>query len=353
MTNYNINHKRYSTSELIAHAVNQCNDLNIPVWERDLFEFILHWFDQSEQVSIYTSGSTGIPKKIHISKANMVLSASRTLRYFDVKAGENVLLCLPVKYIAGMMMVVRAFVGSLNLITVSPQKLSLHKLSETIDFASMVPLQLANLIDGGENLNNLRKLLLGGAPVAQTLTDKIIIKCKGEVWETYGMTETITHVAVRKIKDEPQLFHAIDGVSFSVDERECLVIHDALLGSDNIITNDRVDLISSTAFRLLGRIDHVINSGGIKIQPEELERLMESYIHGKFCITYLADESLGQMVVLVIEKGEDMDSIKHGIAAMESYQRPKKIFELIEIPALPNGKIDVQAVKKAIGLLLY
>ncbi len=345
---YLLNHKEYSQVGLITHAENQLKLLELADWERDLFSFVVQWFSATEFVSIYTSGSTGTPKEIRIPKISMRRSAKRTLQFFDVKPLENSLLCLPVKYVAGMMMVVRAFVGSLNLITLPAQHLQVSSVKDKIGFAAMVPLQIERLLDEHQNLEPISKLILGGTPVSQGLTEKIKTSFKGQVWETYGMTETVTHVAVRKIEDEAQVFQALPGISFSIDDRECLTITDPFIQDQPALTNDRVELLSETSFRLLGRLDNVINSGGIKIQPEELERLFERYIDGRFCITSMPHETFGQIVVLVAEEGADMDRIRQGINTLQSYLRPKKILELDHIPVTRNGKIDVKAVKDSI-----
>ena len=348
-SNYFVNHKKYSQAELLIYAQSKLKQRDLPDWERDLFSFIIAWFSGTETITILTSGSTGTPKKIEIPKSRMICSARRTLDYFDVKPFENILLCLPAKYIAGMMMIVRAFSGSLNLITISPQHLFLSDIEDKIGFASMVPLQVSKHLDESHNFDRLEKLLLGGAPVSQRLTEKVKSFFKGQVWETYGMTETITHVAVRRIEDEVQVFHALPGISFSVDERECLIISDPLIQEQPIITNDRVELRSGTSFRLIGRLDHVINSGGIKVQPEELERQLEPHIDHRFCITSMPHATLGQMVVLVVEEGADLEKIRSAIDTIDDYRRPKKIIELKHIPTSANGKIDMKSISERIN----
>ena len=349
---YSINHRKYTKDEIIILAESQSKRLDTPEWERDLYAFITDWFSPTEYMAIHTSGSTGIPKEILISKTKMIGSAARTLRYFDVKPNENILLCLPVTYIAGMMMVVRAFTGSLNLITLPPQQMQLSNIKEELGFAAFVPLQMDKLLNEGQNLGFMRKIILGGSPVSAVLEDKIRTSFTGQIWETYGMTETITHVAVRKIKDDVRIFFALPGISFSEDDRGCLVIDDPYLLDSPLHTNDNVELLSPTSFRLLGRMDHVINSGGIKVIPEKLESLMSPYVQGHFCITSLPDEVLGEMIVLVVEKGTDMLRIMQGIDTLKTYHKPKKVFELDQIPINQHGKIDVREVKQIINKLV-
>jgi len=348
---YFFHHREYTKDGLLTYAENKLKQPNLQDWERDLFSFIVQWFSATDYISIHTSGSTGTPKEIRISKDRMVRSAERTLQYFNVKPFENILLCLPVKYIAGMMMVVRAFTGSLNLLTLPSNQLQLDSVKDSIGFASMVPLQMDRLLNERQNFDLITKLLLGGTPVSFNLTEKLKVSFKGLAWETYGMTETITHVAVRKIFDEVQVFHALPGISFSSDEHERLIISDPFIQDQPVYTNDRVELLSKISFRLLGRFDNVINSGGIKIQPEELERLLEPVIETKYCITSVPDEKFGEMVVLVVEKGGDLNQIREKLRNLEGYKQPKKVIEIEKIPVTSNGKVDYKGVRVMINKL--
>lgn len=341
---YILNHQTFTRESILEFAAGKLGQPELSEWESDLYSFIQTWFSESPYISIYTSGSTGTPKEIKILKERMRLSALRTLDYFDIEPLGNILLCLPVKYIAGMMMVVRAFAGLLNLVTLSPNQLKIDQINDPIDFASMVPLQMERLLDEHQRLDIIRKLLLGGTPVSVSLSAKLKTSFKGQLWETYGMTETITHVAVRKLRDEAQVFHALPGISFSMDNRECLVINDPLIQDLPVQTNDRIELLSETSFRLLGRVDYVINSGGIKIQPEVLERTLEPHMMVRFCITSIPDETLGEMLVLVVEKGGNPEGIQSALTQIGSYSRPKKVIELEKIPITTNGKIDLKAV---------
>jgi len=346
---YSINHITYSHPGLLDYSVRQLQRHDLQEWEKDLYIFILEWFSPGQYVSIYTSGSTGIPKEIRLSKEDMCKSAERSLVFFDIKPGENALLCLSVKYIAGMMMVVRAFTGRLNLVTVPPQHLQLTHPGD-FHFAALVPLQLEKLTEEPQYLDNIKKLVIGGALLSSSLAKKLNASFHGKAWETYGMTETITHVAVREVTGTtpPLTFHALPGISFTIDERECLIIHDPLIHNRHIVTNDRIELLSSTSFRLLGRLDNVINSGGIKVQPEELENILSPYIQGKFCISSVPDDKLGNLVVLVVEKGTSLATLQEILDTIDPYHRPKKIIELAEFPLTSNGKTDQAVLKEKI-----
>jgi O-succinylbenzoic acid--CoA ligase len=293
-----------------------------------------------------------MPKSIEFTKAQMVRSAQRSLEYFNVQPAQKALLCLSVNYIAGMMMVVRAFTGKLNLILSPPDAVNI---SETIHFAAMVPLQVEKLITSGDVLCNYKKIIIGGTPVSAKLAESIVKEFPGKVWETYAMTETLTHVAVRELThDTPNIyFSALPGITFTKDIRDCLVIHDPLIQSEPIVTNDCVDLISDASFHLLGRIDNVINSGGIKIQPEAIEEILANYIEGMFCISSLRDSLFGEIVVLVLDAETKTHELQKGMDALDKYQRPKKTVELTKLPVNANGKIDRKKVKSLIETLQF
>ena len=343
-----INDLEYSSSELSNFAEKKIRSSSTPEWEKELYYFIIQWFSPNEYVSIFTSGSTGTPKEIKLLKTDMIKSANRSNTFFELKQLDNALLCLSVKYIAGMMMVVRAFCGKLNLITIPPQQL--EEIKKPLVFAAMVPLQIDKLLAQSNLLNTIAKIIIGGTPMNDSLTKKLLRVYKGMAWETYGMTETITHVAVKEIKknENNNIFNALPGISFSQDNRNCLVINDKLIQPKLLITNDHIELLSQTSFRLLGRYDNVINTGGIKVQPEELEEKLHPYIKGKFCITSMPDDKLGEIVLLIIEKEAIKSNLEKGLATISHYQKPKQIIEIDKIPLLNNGKIDRIALKKMI-----
>jgi o-succinylbenzoate---CoA ligase len=307
-----------------------------------LYNFIIQWFSPIETITIYTSGSTGKPKEIQLLKTDMIKSAIRSNTFFELKPFNNVLLCLPVKYIAGLLMVIRAFEGKMNLLTISPQNIVLNSLDGPINFAALVPIQVDKLISKPLKISKIEKIIIGGAPVSKSLSKLIVKNYKGKAYETYGMTETITHIAIKEINSnfENNTFNAVPNVHFSIDERNCLIINDSLIQPKPLITNDHVELISETSFKLLGRYDNIINTGGIKVQPELIEEKLSNYINGKFCISSIPDDTLGQLVVLVVEKTINNASIDNAFASLSNYQRPKKIIEIEKIPLLSNGKID-------------
>ena len=196
-------------------------------------------------------------------------SAQLTGKTFELKEGDSTLLCMPMKYVAGKMMVVRALALGLDLKVVEPSSSPLKGLNKPIDFAAMVPLQLEKSLN---QLDKVKTLIVGGGQVNPALVDKLR-DISTQVYETYSMTETLTHVAIKPLNgpNKQDVFQALDGVQFEIDERDCLVIHAPMLNPNPVLTNDLVALIDETSFHWLGRYDNVINSGGIKIIPEKVE----------------------------------------------------------------------------------
>lgn len=287
----------------------------------------------------------------------MVNSAVATGRYFKLTVDDSALLCLPATYIAGKMMLVRAMVLGLNLYIVPPSSNPLSKTSAVFDFAALVPLQAMNSL---LHLHRIKIVLIGGAPVSQELGAQLQTVANF-TYETYGMTETITHVAAKRINglsnttnnlDIP--FTVLPGISLTVDHRNCLVIDAPKVSNEIISTNDVVELISPTSFRWLGRFDNVINSGGIKLHPELIERILSRYITAPFFVTGLKDQNLGQQIVLVVEGKETPDTIRavlDSIKELEAYERPKHIMITAYFQRTESGKIQrAKTLKKVLEL---
>ena len=263
--------------------------------------FLIDWVNDDAFVYVKTSGSTGLPKQIKLEKQHMVNSAMATGSFFNLKSGDSALLCLPSEFIAGKMMLVRAMVLGLKLDYVAPNSKPLENNSKVYDFAAMIPLQLEKSI---AHIESIKKLIVGGAKMSTDLIQKVQDKATA-VFETYGMTETITHIAVKEIHNAQQIasetFKALPDVTFKTDQRNCLVIHAPSIANEKVITNDLVNLISSTEFEWLGRFDSIINSGGIKLIPEKIEAKLAAIIKERFFVAGIPDEKLGEKLVLVIE----------------------------------------------------
>ncbi len=314
-------------------------------FERNIGEFILDWLDDSPVVNVYTSGSTGIPKAITLKKEQMMNSALATGSYFNLTAKDSSLLCLPATYIAGKMMLVRAMVLGLDLYMVPPTSSPIKATDRSFDFGAMVPLQVSNSL---QFLHKVKTLIIGGAPISNTLLEELL-EIENCSFETYGMTETITHIAVKPLNQLLSSilptnlgFKTLPDVEISKDNRECLVINAPRVTDETIVTNDVVQLISATEFKWLGRYDNVINSGGIKIHPENIEKILAKFINNPFFIAGIDDEILGQKVVLVIEGNSKKDFLKkvNTINELQKYEKPKMVLNSMKFQRTDSGKIQ-------------
>jgi O-succinylbenzoic acid--CoA ligase len=301
-------------------------------FEQSVGDFLLDWFDDKSYIDMYTSGSTGEPKTIRVEKDAMVHSAIATGDFFGLEPGNRVLHCLPTDYVAGKMMFVRSFILGFDMDFVAPNSHPLEHNDEKYDFAAMVPLQAKNSI---KKLSNIKKIIIGGVKIHKSLEQELV-KLPIEIYETYGMTETITHIAAKKVGVEA--FTTLPHVTVSVNENQCLEIVAKNIGTEKIVTNDIVKLISDTQFVWLGRFDNVINSGGIKIMPEQVESKLSTLIARRYFVNGESDDTLGQKVVLYVE-GEPMD-IDHSLFdVLDKYEKPKEIVFIPKFRETATGKI--------------
>ncbi|MEY2692561.1 MAG: hypothetical protein RIT03_951 [Bacteroidota bacterium] len=290
-------------------------------YEQQLGLFLLNWFDESDTLELTTSGTTGLPKKIVLPKQAMVESAKATGHFFQLGAGTSALLCMSVQFIAGKMMLVRAMQLGWQLDAIQPQANPLQKVEKPYDFAAMVPLQVANSLD---KLSNINLILIGGAPLPAVLRQQLL-SLKINAFESYGMTETVTHIAVKSIQ-EPY-FTALPGVQFSTDQSDCLCIDAPRIAETTVVTKDVVQLISTTQFAFIGRADSVINSGGVKLFPELIEQKLANSIPQRFYIMGKPDATWGEKVVLVIE-GNPYELPTSIFSALGKFEKPKEILFL-------------------------
>ncbi|WP_395045875.1 AMP-binding protein [Flavobacterium sp.] len=300
--------------------------------EKPLGSFILDWFDEKNYLEIMTSGTTGKPKTIRIEKEAMVNSALATGDFFELKSGDKALNCLPVKYIAGKMMFVRAFILGLDLDFVAPSSAPMKRNEKIYDFVAMVPLQVENSLT---QLHQIKTLIIGGAKVNSDL-EKKLIQTKCNVFETYSMTETVTHIAAKRVGEKA--FTTLPNVSISQDERHCLVISAPNLNVKNIVTNDIIELVSDNQFIWLGRQDNVINSGGIKLFPEQIEAKLSEKITNRFFVAGIPDEKLGEQLVLFIE-GNPYEIESSFFDDLDKYEKPKQIKFIPHFIETETGKI--------------
>jgi O-succinylbenzoic acid--CoA ligase len=301
-------------------------------FEKPVGNFLLDWFDSKTYIQMETSGTTGDPKTISVSKQAMVDSAIATGDFFDIHPGNRALQCLPVKYVAGKMMLVRAMILGLDLEFVAPSSHPMKNNEINFDFVAMVPLQAQNSLS---ELKKVKKLIVGGAAVSKVL-EKQLLKLPTEVYETYGMTETITHIAARKLGEKA--FTVLPNVTISYDDRNCLVIHAPRISPEVIITNDIVELVNENQFIFLGRMDNVINSGGIKLIPEQIENKLANKIHERFFIASKPDAELGEKVILIIEGvKQDFDNTLY--EGIDKYEKPKEIIFISNFKETASGKV--------------
>ena len=301
-------------------------------FEKPVGDFLLDWFDDKEFIEMKTSGSTGDPKTIRIQKQAMVNSALATGDFFDLAAGNTILNCLPVKYVAGKMMFIRAFILGLEMDFVAPSSHPLEILDKKYDFTALVPLQAMNSVD---YLHNFRTIIIGGAKVSNEL-EKVLKPIKSNIYETYGMTETITHIAARKLGEDA--FTTLPNVILSQDENNCLLIEAKNISNEIIHTNDVVELVSENQFKFIGRFDNVINSGGIKLFPEQIEEKMLPYINSRFFVIGKEDKELGEHLVLVIEGDEQIIDLNQ-ISSLDKYEKPKEVIFINKFKETTTGKI--------------
>lgn len=333
------------------------NNLNInqlsfhSEFEKKVKNFLKEWFSEGETVNVQTSGSTGVPKVFGIEKKKMINSAIMTCNFLGLKEGDSALLCLPVEYISGKMMIVRSMERKLRLIVNEPSLRPVENLDQEVDFCAMTPLQVENSLD---KLHLIKNLIIGGAAVSESLKNKILqmnLDSSNRIFETYGMSETLSHIGLKKLMPEPEdYFTVFENVSISLDERGCLAIFAPNVNAELLITNDLVEIKNDKQFKFLGRIDNVINSGGAKIFPEELEKLVKKEITNEAIFVGLPDERLGQKLILIIE-GNQSDEVVQKISIVpfeKNFHKPKEIIFVDKIPRTPNGKVNRMQLYKNI-----
>ena len=349
-----LNGEQISRASLIHRSLEISTNPNTPEWEKELYLFLNEWFSDSDFLLAQTSGSTGKPKTIELPKLVMQKSAERTIEYFGLQKNNRVLLSLPCRYIAGQMMVVRAIVGQMNLITVDPSTDFDFLKHENFDFGAMVPNQVFKLLkepSGTEKLQNIRNLLIGGSAISGELETRIS-SLSSRVVITYGMTETASHIAIRELSGnrKSDFYQCLPRISVSLSETDCMQIHLPEF-AESLQTNDLAELQSNTSFRILGRSDSMIISGGIKYSPEALEKKLEPIISERFVISSVQDERLGEKLALVIEgKPYETTILKQKIDAhLSAFERPKVICFLEHFPLTESGKVMRKELKQLIN----
>ena len=331
-----------------------------------LEDFLSEWNNGSDRVLVHTSGSTGKPKPMMVEKKRMLNSARITCDFLGLKPGDSALLCMSLDYIAGKMVVVRSIERHLHLISVSPSGHPLKNINEEITFAAMVPMQVYNTLqvpEERERLCHIRHLIIGGGAIDAALEQELrSLPGNIAIWSTYGMTETLSHIALRRINgaEASEWYQPFDSVKISQTEEGCLVIDAPLVCAETLLTNDIVEIepyiynkVEKTRFRIKGRKDNVICSGGIKIQIEEVEALLKPHLEKPFMIAKKKDEKFGEIAVLLTEdedlkkveatirrllSGKSDDSNKSSESKSHKYWIPREFRYVEHLPLTETGK---------------
>lgn len=351
--------KNYNeTSLTIKSGVLWDNRVKQAVFEEDVKRFKAEWEDNSSYMSAHTSGSTGIPKLIRIKKAYMKVSAQKTCEFLGLQAGDSALLCMPLKYIAGKMMVVRSMVSKLRLIAVSPDGHPFARLQYSPVFVAMTPYQVIQTLkseDETKLLKGVKHLIIGGGGISAELAKKLE-NFPNNVWSTYGMTETLSHIAMRRINgvNRSQQYIVFPGVSISIDNDDCLIIDAPDIGVCHIKTNDIVRILEDKQkFIVLGRRDNVICSGGIKLQIEQIEERLYS-APCPLCITAVPDKELGEALTLIYQADESIEPILRDICRkkLSRYEFPKHFVPVKKMPMTETNKPLRAEIKRIAALIV-
>lgn len=318
----------------------------------EIDRFIQEWKSDSLTMESKTSGSTGDPKTISLDKSKMRNSALMSGKYFNFQPFEKIVLALSPATIGGKMLIIRAILHQMELIVIDPQRNPLKEIDFPIAFISMVPMQLLTVInENPEKINLVRRLLVGGAPVSADL-ERQTTKFSCQFFESFGMTETMSHIAIRKMGSEKrQAFEGLEQITFSQSDQGNLIIHAPLLGINILETNDQIELIDHKHFHWLGRTDFAINSGGFKFHPELIERKISHLIENRFFIAGEKDEVLGERIIILIEgEKEDSSTLLEEIKSQVTlYETPKEIYWVKSFSETNSGKVNrIETLKNKI-----
>jgi O-succinylbenzoic acid--CoA ligase len=342
---------RYQTYHL-SRTQSALPDLEeLPEFAQEAFTFCKDWLDGKDSFVQATSGSTGVPKLQEITRQQLMASATATGAFFGVNSEFKLLCCLNPAYIAGKMMLVRAMIWDCEITLVEPNAAPLATQEESFDLVAMVPLQIVASLSSPSSLEKLRSIqtvLIGGAPLSDSL--QMALSKEGIVaWQTFGMTETVSHIALAPIGTGELIYEALLGVEIGVSENQCLWIQSPMSGAEKIETNDSIELRSKNSFVWLGRADFVVNSGGIKLFPEQLEKKINAWMTARYPgVPYFffgePDDRLGQRLVLYVE-GEasqfNLEALEEGLKKLlGKFEVPKKINLLPQFTYTETGKVN-------------
>ena len=318
---------------------------------QDLEAFLQEWHNEDPTVWVHTSGSTGTPKPLQVEKERMMASARLTCSFLGLKEGDSALLCMPLQYIAGKMVVVRSLIAGLRLIPIAPSGHPLKDLKETPTFAAMIPMQVYNTLQVPEErarLMEIKHLIIGGGAIDDTLAHELK-DFPNHVWSTYGMTETLSHIALRRLNgtDVSDWYTPFEHVRIRLSEEGTLIIYAPNVCPEELKTNDIAEINEEGKFRILGRKDNMINSGGVKIQIEQVEATLKAHLDIPFQITARKDAKFGEIVVLIYNKVGNEDDIRRVCESeLPTYWVPKAYIAVDELPMTGTGKPDRASARR-------
>lgn len=320
-------------------------------------DIINKWNSNEPIFEFLTSGSTGKPKKIQLKRDQLAASASATIEALNLKSHHTAMLCINPQFIGGTMMIIRALVNEMPLLLKEPSGNPLKHVETKVDFIALVPLQLHEILRNPttkKKLSEVRTVIVGGGAVNKNILSEIEnLPCK--IYSTYGMTETVSHIALRKLNgvDKSEYYSTLPEVKIRTDDRDCLIINAPSTDSKDIVTNDIVEIYDSTTFKWIGRFDNAINTGGIKINSELLEEKISLILHdhkisNNFFISSLPDEKLGEKIVLFLEADQVTDTFKGELKKrLSKFECPKEVFIINKFQYTDNSKINRLATKEA------
>ncbi|WP_317417848.1 AMP-binding protein [Phocaeicola coprophilus] len=326
-------------------------------FKSSLADFLAEWFNETDTVKVHTSGSTGTPKELWVEKRRMMESARLTVNFLDLQPKDTALLCIPLQYIAGKMVVVRSLVADLNLLPVTPCSRPLQYLETAPDFAAMVPLQVYTSIQNPrdkELLRQTRHLIIGGGAIDRTLGEELR-DFPHAVWSTYGMTETLSHIALRRLNgpEATDWYTPFNDVQISLSPEGTLTIDAPQVCPLSLVTNDLAEFNDRGQFRILGRRNNTINTGGVKVQTEEIEAQLKSLTELPFAITSVPDPKLGERIVILIQTSggqqlqpEEFAQLTEAISHLPRYWQPRQVIPVPELPLTGTGKPDRAEAKR-------
>lgn len=328
-----LNGKDLSIVEAIAKLRDSSTD---QPWKLGISQTLEQWRDNA--FSVKTSGTTGPPSTILFDRDELIKSSLSTKEAFSLSEHDRALLCLPAQFIAGKMMIIRAIVLKLDLHVVVPDSRPTENMTGKYQFAAMVPNQLANSLNRADR--SIAKIIVGGGPVSMQLQEQIGSEPAITIWQTYGSTETCTHVATRNLSAGETNYSALSNVRFSTTPDNRLIIHTPHLKQSVHVTNDVVALESDTSFTWLGRADNVVLSGGLKIYPEQLEKKCEPVLDVPFFFGKEADSTLGESLVLHVEGTVNEFEILNRISSLlERHEIPKRVVHHVRFKRTETGKV--------------